>query len=148
VGLYYALKRNADGMPDPRTGRNTGISMAYRIKAVPAHVVDPATPAKVRRTEADDRRTRGFEMVKETMLRAVSTRIIQDVPLGTGEGQFPAMERTIHDLPSKDFFLKNLDAPGKLDADGKVIMPKPRPEQQVRNGGQAVAIAADDDDTK
>jgi hypothetical protein len=148
VGLYYALKRNADGLPDPMTGRNTGISMAYRIKAVPAHVVDPATPAKVRRTEADDRRTRGFEMVKETMLRAVSTRTIQDVPLGTGEGQFPAMEKTIHDLPSKDFFLKNLDAPGKLDADGKVIMPKLRPEQQVRNGGQAVAIAADDDDTK
>jgi len=148
VGLYYALKRNADGMPDPKTGKNTGISMAYRIKAVPAHVIDPATPAKVRRTDADDKRTRGFEMVKGTMLKAVSTRVIQDVPLGTGEGQFPAMERTIHDLPSKDFFLQNLDAPGKLDENGKVIMPKPKPEQQVRNGATAVAIADDDDDAK
>lgn len=149
VGLYYALKRNADGMPDPRTGRNTGISMAYRIQAVPAHVIDPATPAHVRRTDADDKRTRGFEMVKNTMLRAVATRIVQPVPLGTGEGQFPAMERTIQDLPSRDFFLQNLDAPGKLDENGKVIMPKPAPEQQVRNGAATtVASAEDDDDAK
>jgi len=79
------------------------------------------------------------------MLKAVSTKIIQDVPLGTGEGQFPAMERTIHDLPSKDFFLQNLDAPGKLDENGKVIMPKPRPEQQVKNGAATAVASADDD---
>jgi hypothetical protein len=150
VGLYYALKRNADGLPDPKTGRNSGISMAYRIKAVPAHVVDPAKPAIVRRTEADERRTRGFEMVKSTMLKAVSTRTIQRVPLGTGEGQFPAMERTIQDLPSRDFFLKNLDAPGKLDEKGQVIMPKPPadPSQQVKNGAVTTVASADDDDLK
>src|SRR6201995_2352490 len=95
VSLYYALKRNADGMPDPKTGRNTAISMAYRIQAVPAHVVDPATPAQVRRPAEDEKRRKGFEMVKSAMLKAVSTRNVQDVPLGTGEGQFPAMERTI-----------------------------------------------------
>ena len=145
VSLYYALKRNADGMPDA-AGRNTGISMAYRIKAVPAHVVDPATPAQVRRTKEDDRRTKGFEMVKAAMLKAVATRTIQDVPLGTGEGQFPAMERTIADLPSRDFFLKTLDAPGKLDKDGKVIVPKPKPVpgQQVRNDSAANLVIADD----
>jgi hypothetical protein len=60
-------------------------------------------------------------MVKAAMIKAVSTKIVQDVPLGTGEGQFPAMERTIADLPSKDFFLKNLDAPGRLDENGKVV---------------------------
>src|SRR4029079_17913433 len=114
VGLYDALKRNADGMPDPKTGRNTGISMAYRIKAVPAHVVDPAKPAEVRRLKEDERRVKGFEMVKATMIKAVSTKIVQDVPLGTGEGQFPAMERTIEDLPSKSFFLKNIEPPGRL----------------------------------
>jgi len=121
VGLYYALKRNADGMPDPKTGRNTGISMAYRIKAVPAHVVDPARPAEVRRLPADEERNRGFETVKAAMIKAVTTRIVQDVPLGTGEGQFPAMEKTIADLPSRDFFLKNLDAPGWLDENGNVV---------------------------
>lgn len=121
VGLYYALKRNADGMPDPKTGRNTGISMAYRIKAVPAHVVDPARPAEVRRLPADEERNRGFETVKAAMIKAVTTRIVQDVPLGTGEGQFPAMEKTIADLPSRDFFLKSLDAPGQLDENGNVV---------------------------
>lgn len=123
VGLYYALKRNADGMPDPKTGRNTGISMAYRIAAVPAHVVDPAKPAEVRRLPADEERNRGFEAVKAAMIRAVTTRTVQDVPPGTGEGQFPAMEKTIADLPSRDFFLKTLDAPGRLDESGNVVEP-------------------------
>src|SRR5258707_14540264 len=39
--MYYALKRNADGMPDPKTGRNTAISTAFRFTAKPAFVVDP-----------------------------------------------------------------------------------------------------------
>jgi hypothetical protein len=146
VGLYYALKRNADGMPDPKTGRNTGISMAYRIKAVPAHVVDPATPAQVRRPAEDEKRRQGFEMVKAAMVKAVSTRIVQEVPLGTGEAQFPAMEHTIADLPSRDFFLQHFDAPGKLDENGKVIMPKARSEQrQVQNGGATAVASAEDD---
>jgi hypothetical protein len=146
VALYYALKRNADGMPDPKTGRNTGISMAYRIKAVPAHVVDPAKPAQVRRLQEDERRRQGFEMVKAAMIKAVSTKIVQDVPLGTGEAQFPAMERTIADLPSKEFFLKNLDAPGRLDENGKVVpltpKPAPTPERQVSNQVPATVAAA------
>jgi hypothetical protein len=148
VSLYYALKRNADGMPDPKTGRNTAISMAYRIQAVPAHVVDPATPAQVRRPAEDEKRRKGFEMVKSAMLKAVSTRTVQDVPLGTGEGQFPAMERTIADLPSRDFFLKTLDAPGKLDENGKVISPAPKaePQRQVKNGTNTAVASAEDDD--
>ncbi len=35
-GVYYALKRHADGDPDPETGENRGISTAYYIEAVPA----------------------------------------------------------------------------------------------------------------
>jgi len=35
-GSYYALKRMADGVPDPKTGENTGISVAYWLEAVPA----------------------------------------------------------------------------------------------------------------
>lgn len=135
VGLYYALKRNADGMRDPKTGRNTGISMAYRIKAVPAHVVDPAQPAQVRRLPADEARNKGFENVKAAMIRAVTTRIVQDVPLGTGEAQFPAMENTIVDLPSKEFFLKTLDVPGRLDGNGNVVEleRKAQPDRRVDN---------------
>jgi hypothetical protein len=47
IGMYYALKRNADGFPDPKTGQNTAISTAFRFTALPGYVVDPATPAKV-----------------------------------------------------------------------------------------------------
>jgi len=35
-GSYYALKRMADGVPDPKTGENTAISVAYWLEAVPA----------------------------------------------------------------------------------------------------------------
>jgi hypothetical protein len=39
IGMYYALKRNADGMPD-KDGQNTAISAAFRYTAIPAFVVD------------------------------------------------------------------------------------------------------------
>ncbi len=37
--LYYALRRNADAYPDPRTGANTAISAAYMIEGIPAFIV-------------------------------------------------------------------------------------------------------------
>jgi hypothetical protein len=37
------MKRLADGDRDPKTGQCTSISTQYRIKAVPAFVVDAAT---------------------------------------------------------------------------------------------------------
>lgn len=42
-GAYYALRRYADGNPDPATGRYTSISTQYRFKAIPAFVVDVKT---------------------------------------------------------------------------------------------------------
>jgi hypothetical protein len=35
-GVYYAMKRLADGLPDPATGQNTAISAAYYLEAMPA----------------------------------------------------------------------------------------------------------------
>ncbi len=39
--LYAALKANADGHPDPKTGQCTTISSAYLIEAIPAFVIHP-----------------------------------------------------------------------------------------------------------
>jgi hypothetical protein len=39
IALYYALARNADAMPGPR-GRNSAISTAYHLTALPAFAVD------------------------------------------------------------------------------------------------------------
>jgi hypothetical protein len=47
IAMYYAIKRNADGLPDPKTGRNTAISAAFRFTARPAFVVDPPAPIGV-----------------------------------------------------------------------------------------------------
>lgn len=38
-GLYYALKHLADADPDPKTGENRAISVAWQFEAVPAFVV-------------------------------------------------------------------------------------------------------------
>jgi hypothetical protein len=38
-GLYYALKHLADADPDPKTGQNRSISVAWQFEAVPAFVV-------------------------------------------------------------------------------------------------------------
>lgn len=41
--VYYAMKRYADGLPDPRTGECTAVSAAYHIEAIPAMVIhEPA----------------------------------------------------------------------------------------------------------
>ena len=42
-GVYFALKQLADGHRDPKSGQCTSISTQYRIKAIPAFVVDMAT---------------------------------------------------------------------------------------------------------
>ena len=36
AGVYYAMRRLADGVPDPDSGENTAISAAYFLEAVPA----------------------------------------------------------------------------------------------------------------
>lgn len=144
ISLYYALKRNADGMPDPRTGQNWGISTAYRVHAVPTFVVDPTKPAQIVVSLPDEPRRKGFEMVKSAFIRAVTTKTVQDVPLEakSGEGQFPEMEKTIVDLPSKEFFLKTLDAPGRLDAQGRVLPLVPAPKPQANNTVPAAIASA------
>lgn len=55
VGIYYGLKRAADGVPDPKTGLNTAISAAYRFTAQPAFVVDPARPIVIDQPMFDER---------------------------------------------------------------------------------------------
>lgn len=41
IAMYYALTRNADGDPDPKTGKNTTISSSYYFDAVPALILPP-----------------------------------------------------------------------------------------------------------
>jgi hypothetical protein len=134
VALYYALKRNADGMTDPKTGQNMGISTAYRITAAPAYVVDPAKPAEVTVLTAEEPRRNAYLAIEAAMVRATTTRVVQDVPPGTTEASVPTLEKIILDLPSKDYFLKTLDRPhyvNPVDDLGNEIKPSQR---QVSEG--------------
>jgi len=148
VALYFALRRNADGMPDPKTGQNMGISTAYRIKAAPAYVVDPAKPAEIAVLTAEEPRRKAFLAIREATIKSTTTRIVQDVPPGTTEASVPALERIIVDLPSKDYFLSTLDRPqykNPVDDYGNEVRPEPpKPQKQVSNdvAGAASQLSA------
>jgi hypothetical protein len=135
VALYFALKRNADGMPDPKTGQNMGISTAYRIKAASAFVVDPDKPMDIPILAGDLKRKQIFEAIRAATFKAIATRVPQAVPPGTGEASYPGMERGVRDLASKDFFLKTLDRPHYPDGVGMDNRGNPVDDQGNRIDG-------------
>jgi hypothetical protein len=84
VALYYALRRNADGMFNPKTGRYDGISTAYRLKLAEAFVVDPDKPMEVP-VYANDRGWRAYDQTFAAMIKGTSTLIPQPVPPDSNE---------------------------------------------------------------
>jgi len=108
VALYYALRRNADGMYNPKTKKYDGISSVYRIKLATAYVVDPGQPMEVPKLLAEEDRKAAFEATKLAVITGTDTRVPQLVPPGTSQAAIGIMERLVVDLPSKDFFLKTL----------------------------------------
>lgn len=156
VALYFALRRNADGMYNEKTGRHDGISAAYRIEMSSAFVVNPDQPMDIPIRTAELWRKTAFEACRVNTIKSIETRVPQDVPPGSREAVYPWLEGVIKDLPSRDFFLKTLDRPhypdgvgmdwlgnpiddkgnridsraGKLDEHSNPVMP-PQPEQQA-----------------
>jgi len=118
VGLYYALRRNADGLYNEKTGNYDGISSVYRIRFSSAFVVDPDKPMDIPILAGDLWRKKVFEAIKANTIKGIATRIPQDVPPGTGEAAYPGMENRGNDLPSRDFFIKTLDRPHYPDGVG------------------------------
>ncbi|MBC8038183.1 MAG: hypothetical protein H7X89_13305, partial [Rhizobiales bacterium] len=108
VALYYALRRNADGMYNEKTGKYDGISSVYRIKMSSAFVVDPVTPMEIPKLVLDEPRKIAFEATRLAMMKGAQTRIPQLVPPGTSEAAVGIMEGLLEDLPSADYFLKTL----------------------------------------
>jgi hypothetical protein len=85
VALYYALRRHADGMLNPKTGRYDGVSSAYRMDLVPAFVVDPDKPMEITINNGERRRWEAFENTTAAMIKATETLIPQAVPANSGE---------------------------------------------------------------
>jgi len=118
IGKYYALKRNADGLRDPKTGQNNGISAAYRFTARDAYVVDPVKPATV--NEPVTSRVSGI--YRSLFLKAATTKaIIPDPPRKAAEDdsdvdpndQAPLAPKTVKTSSSNDRSAQ----PGSLASD-------------------------------
>src|ERR1041384_8069085 len=88
ISLYHALRRHADGMFNARTGRYEGISTAYRMKLVPAFVVDPDKPMDIPDRSSEGRGKKPFDDTTAAMIKAVNTLVPQEVPAGSGELRF------------------------------------------------------------
>ncbi|MBA2588061.1 MAG: hypothetical protein H0U98_05485 [Alphaproteobacteria bacterium] len=124
VSLYFALRRNADGMYNPKTGKNDGISSVYRIKLASAYVVDPENLAmEVPKLALDEERMQAFLAIKANTIKGAETRVPQPVPPGTTEAAVGSFEHDIADLPSKDFFIKTLERPHYANEDKDGIPP-------------------------
>jgi len=108
VSLYYALRRNADGLYDEKTGKYDGISSVYRIRMTGAYVVDPDKVMEIPKLALDQDRKDAFEATKLAMVRGAETRAPQLVPPGTSEAAVGIMEGLLEDLPSADYFLGTL----------------------------------------
>ncbi|MEO8301717.1 MAG: hypothetical protein ABI608_07985 [Rhizomicrobium sp.] len=152
VALYFALRRNADGMYNEKTGKYDGISSVYRIKMSSAYVVDPEKPMDVPKLVLEEDRKAAFDAIKLATITGAETLVPQLVPSGTSEFGAGITEGLVEDLPSGDFFLGTLyrqHYPGE-DEEGtppwlierkrseggtsqKKIKAQPKPQQQVRN---------------
>ena len=141
VALYYALKRNADGMLNPKTGKYDGISSAYRLRMSAAFVVDADKPLDIPKLMAEEEGHKAaFEGIKQAVIKGAGSLIPQPVPPGTTEASYPALEHEMAGLPSKDYFLKTLDRPHYASERAAPPAPKPeQPKQQVRNETPMVA---------
>jgi len=146
VSLYYALRRNADGIYNEKTGRYDGISSVYRIKASAAFVVDPDKPMDVPKLAQEEERKAAFEGIKQAVIKGANSLVPQPVPPGTTEGSYPALEHEMDGLVSREYFLKTLDRPHYAGEDANGNPPKKRkpaepPKQQVRNEQQPIVTA-------
>src|SRR4051812_32846424 len=111
VSLYYALRRNADGIYNDKTGRYDGISTVYRIKASAAFVVDPDQAMEIPKLAPEEARKAAFEGIKQAVIKGTATLNPQAVPPGTTEASYPALEHEMDGLVSREYFLKTLDRP-------------------------------------
>ncbi|TWB87259.1 hypothetical protein FBZ93_12240 [Bradyrhizobium macuxiense] len=172
IALYYALRRKADGMLNPKTGQYDGISTAYRITLSSAYVVDADKSVKIP-LQSDFYppelwRRKAFESLKANIIKGIEARIPQAVPPGILEAGYPQLEQKFPvGLPGKDFFLKTLDRPhypdgvgrdddgNPIDDQGERIdsrgdkldeegdpLKPPQARQQVSNGAPATATMA------
>jgi hypothetical protein len=155
VALYFALRRNADGMLNEKTGKYDGISSVYRLRMSSAYVVDPDKAMDIPKLAGDQDRKIAFDATKLAMIKGTETRVPQLVPPGTSEAAVGIMEGLLEDLPSADYFLKTLyrqHYPGEdeygfppwADQYRRYTPMKPqlkKPQQQVKNEAATVTLA-------
>jgi hypothetical protein len=108
VGLYFALRRNADGMYNAKTKNTTAFPRFIASNSPPPMWWTPTSRWIVPILAGEVWRKQAFEAIKANTIKGAELRIPQLVPPGTSEFGAGITEGLVEDLPSGEYFLKTL----------------------------------------
>ena len=139
LGMYYAVKRNADNRPDPKTGQNMFISTAYRFIGRPAFVLDPAKPMDITVQPQETRYRNTYTKARVLFFRSIATH----KPVGIPQYSFDLhqVERHMAAFPNTEELKKQVNIPvyESFPDDKK---PAAGNDRQVRNEQPKTAVAS------
>jgi len=141
LGMYYAIKRNADNRPDPKTGQNMFISTAYRFVGRPAFVLDTDKTLGITVNPQERRYRNTYTKGRQLFFRSIATH----KPVGIPQYSFDLhqVERHMAAFPNTDELKKQVNIPVFESFPDD---PKPAADRQVRNERPAAAVASTQDD--
>lgn len=143
LGMYYAIKRNADNRPDPKTGQNMYISTAYRFVGRSAFVLDPAGPMGITVAPQETRYRNTYTRARTLFFRSIATH----KPVGIPQNSFDLhqVERHMAAFPNTEELKKQVNTPvyESFPEDKK---PATGNDRQVRNEQPAKTAVASAED--
>jgi predicted lipoprotein with Yx(FWY)xxD motif len=116
-GVYYAMRRLADGIPDAATGQNTAISSAYYLQAVPAFVV----PAK----RLMDGPNRSIAEVIKAPLTTPDGIILAEVMRENPASEPQVLWTRLGDAEGRTLFISEQDTIGKSSCSAQCLQEFP-----------------------
>src|SRR5207248_143202 len=137
--MYYAVKRNADNRPDPKTGQNMFISTAYRFIGRPAFVLDPAKPMGITVHPQEERYRNTYTKAHQLFFRSIAAH----KPVGIPQYSFDlhGVEGHMAAFPNTEELKKQVNIPAyeSFPDDKK---PMAGNDRQVRNEQPAATALA------
>ena len=139
LGMYYAIKRNADNRPDPKTGQNMFISTAYRFIGRPAFVLDPAKPMGITVAPQETRYRNTYTRAHQLFFRSIATH----KPVGIPPYSFDLhqVERHMAAFPNTEELKKQVNIP-VYESFPEDKQPAAGNARQVRNEQPAKTVAS------
>jgi len=137
LGMYYAIKRNADNRPDPKTGQNMFISTAYRFVGRPAFVLDTDKTLGITVNPQERRYRNTYTKGRQLFFRSIATHKPVGIPRFSPD--LHQVERHMAAFPNTEELKKQVNIP--VYESFPDDEPVAASDRQVRNEAPATAVA-------